>query len=141
MNNEIIWRLHLTSSPERVFQFLDTAEGRAAFWAEEAVEEAGTIRFHFLNNLLEHSPILERDPPRRFAVRYFGAETIFDLAPDGRGGCDLTLTAKGVSADGWHEFNAGWVSVLMVMKAVVDHGVDLRTHDPNRSWWQRYVNQ
>jgi len=35
---------------------------------------------------------------------------------------------------------AGWVSVLMALKAAVDHGVDLRNHDPQRTWDQGYAD-
>jgi uncharacterized protein YndB with AHSA1/START domain len=141
MTEDILWRLHLTSPPERVFSFLDTAQGRAAFWAEGAVEADGAIGFRFLDGTIERSPVLLREPPRRFALRYFGAETVFDLEPDGAGGCDLSLAAYGVPAEEWAETHAGWVSVLMALKAAADHGVDLRTHDPGRSWRRRYVNQ
>ena len=32
------------------------------------------------------------------------------------------------------EVTAGWVSVLLAMKAAVDYGVDLRNHDETRTW-------
>ena len=35
---------------------------------------------------------------------------------------------------------AGWVSVLMAMKAYVDHGVDLRNHNENRVWSNGYAD-
>jgi hypothetical protein len=38
------------------------------------------------------------------------------------------------------EMAAGWVSVLMAMKAAVDHGVDLRNHDASRSWSNGYAD-
>ena len=34
---------------------------------------------------------------------------------------------------------AGWASVLLCLKAAVDHGVDLRNHDPQRAWANGYV--
>ena len=43
--------------------------------------------------------------------------------------------------DEWHaEVNAGWVSVLMALKAMAEHGVDLRNHDAERTWWQGYCD-
>jgi len=33
-----------------------------------------------------------------------------------------------------------WVSVLMNLKARADHGVDLRNHDPARTWTKGYVD-
>jgi hypothetical protein len=35
----------------------------------------------------------------------------------------------------------GWVSWLLVLKAVADFGVDLRNDSPERAWNQRYVDQ
>jgi hypothetical protein len=35
---------------------------------------------------------------------------------------------------------AGWVSVLLALKAAVDFGVDLRNHDPERTWSTGFVD-
>jgi hypothetical protein len=35
---------------------------------------------------------------------------------------------------------AGWVSVLLALKAAVDFGVDLRNSDPARRWEDGYVD-
>lgn len=53
---------------------------------------------------------------------------------DGRGGTDLSFHDEGVPREHLAETLAGWVSVLMCLEAAVDHGVDLRNHDPRRSW-------
>jgi hypothetical protein len=84
---------------------------------------------------------LSKDRPRRVAVEYFGARLPeFVLADDGRGGTDLTLTETGVPAK-WREENwAGWVSVLMALKAAVDFDADVRSHDPQRTWGQGFVD-
>ncbi|NNE99562.1 MAG: hypothetical protein HKN25_11135, partial [Pyrinomonadaceae bacterium] len=65
---------------------------------------------------------------------YFGSNVKFTLDDDGSGGTDLTLRCTGVNKDSREEVIAGWVSVLMAMKAAVDHGVDLRNHDASRTW-------
>jgi hypothetical protein len=28
----------------------------------------------------------------------------------------------------------GWIQVMLCLKAAVDHNVDLRNHDPSRTW-------
>ena len=132
---EIRWRVHLASSPEAVYDLLATDEGRAQFWAESALERDGAIEFAFPNGMLTRGAVLAAEPPRRFAVDYFGSETSFELEPDGEGGTDLTLTAKGDA-----ESLAGWVSVLLALKAAADFGVDVRNHDPRRSWSQGYCD-
>ena len=137
----IRWRLHLPVAPERVFDALATDEGRAAFWAESAVEADGAIEFRFVQGDTTRSRILERAPPRIFAIDYFGAVARFELLSDGAGGTDLLLTHTGVPAHEWNEVHAGWLNVLLPLKAWLAHGVDLRNHDATRSWGQGYADQ
>jgi hypothetical protein len=74
--------------------------------------------------------ILAAEPRRKFAVNYYGdTEVVFTLFADGAGGCDLTVRD---SSDG-AETMAGWVSVLLALKAAADFGVDLRNHDSGRT--------
>jgi uncharacterized protein YndB with AHSA1/START domain len=136
----IHWSLHLRSPPHMVYQMLATDEGRARFWAESAIETNGEIHFHFPNGLHWRGKILERVPPHRFQVEYFGnSVTTFELADDGAGGTDLTLTDVGVPASDRTQVIAGWVSVLLALKAAVDFHIDLRNHDPQRTWEQGFV--
>jgi len=137
----IRWLIHLTSSPEEVFQLLSTDGGRAQFWAESAKEMDGFVSFQFPNGMSWRGEILENDPSGLFAIVYLGETiTAFALSDDGKGGTDLTLTDKGVPLEDQHEVLAGWVSVLMALKATVDFGVDLRNHDPSRTWDQGYAD-
>jgi uncharacterized protein YndB with AHSA1/START domain len=136
----ITWRLHLRSAPAAVYELLATDAGRARFWAESAVERDGAIEFIFPGGQRWRGAILERRPPQRFAVVYYGgSSTTFELADDGAGGTELTLTDVGVPEADRPEVVAGWVSVLMALKAAADFGVDLRNHDSGRSWEQGYV--
>lgn len=68
----IRWRLHLAASPADVFDYLATDEGRAQFWAESAVERSGAIEFRFPSGMALSGKILANQPPRRWAVEYFG---------------------------------------------------------------------
>lgn len=137
----IRWRMHLPVTPEQAFAALDTDDGRATFWAESAVEADGAIEFRFSNGYTTRSRILERDPPRVLALDYFGAAARFELTADGAGGTDLLLTHTGVPAGEWNEVHAGWLNVLFPLKAWLAHGVDLRNHDPARSWDEGYADQ
>lgn len=137
----IRWRMHLPVPPAAVFAALDSDEGRAAFWAESAPEADGRVEFHFPNGYVHEAELLERQPPTTWAVRYFGTPARFELADDGDGGTDLLLTHEGVSAGDWCEVHAGWLNVLFPLKAWLVHGVDLRNHDPARSWAQGYADQ
>jgi uncharacterized protein YndB with AHSA1/START domain len=137
----IRWRMHLPVPPDRVFSALDSDTGRASFWAESAVEFDGAIEFRFSNGYACRSKILVREPPRVLAIDYIGGLARFELAPDGAGGTDLLLSHHGVGYEEWNEVHAGWLNVLFPLKAWLAHGVDLRNHDPVRSWDQGYADQ
>ena len=136
----IRWKMHFNSPREKVYDALATDSGRASYWAESAPEDAGQITFHILNYEPFSGRILRREPSRAFAFEYFGTIVEFTLEDDSRGGTDLSLVATEVDESMRMEMVAGWISVLMAMKAAVDHGVDLRNHDPARSWVQGYVD-
>lgn len=134
------WQLHLASPVSKVYAALATDAGRASFWAESAEEREGVIHFVFPNGATWAGRILEATPPQRFAVEYYGGSVArFVLAEDGAGGTELILTDTGVPPEDRAEVTAGWVSVLLALKAAVDFGVDLRNHDPKRSWDTGYV--
>ena len=138
--NRVMWRLHLRSSPETVYHLLSSDEGRSRFWAESAIETNGQIDFKFPDGQMWRGKILDAEAARLFRVEYLGGSTTtFLLEPDGEGGTDLTLIDEGVPAPDHLEVVAGWVSVLMTLKAAADFGVDLRNHDPNRTWADGYV--
>jgi uncharacterized protein YndB with AHSA1/START domain len=137
----IRWRIHLTSPPEHVYRMLSTDKGRAQFWAESTTQTGKSITFHFPNGETWRGEVLAQDAPRLFQVSYYGGSVAtFELAGDGTGGTDLTLVDRGVPDAYRCEVMAGWVSVLMALKAAVDHGVDLRNHDPARTWSQGYAD-
>lgn len=120
---------------------LTTDLGRASFWAGSAVERNGSIHFVFPTATAWSGEILVAEPPIRFAVRYYGGSTaVFMLRNDVHGGTDLTLTDTSVAAADRTEVIAGWVSVLLPLKAAVDFGVDLRIHDPLRQWDNVYAD-
>jgi uncharacterized protein YndB with AHSA1/START domain len=137
----IEWRLRLAASPATIHRMLATDDGRTRFWAESAVERDGAITFVFPDGQTWRGAILANEPPHRFAVVYFGGSTTtFELSDDGAGGTDLRLTDTGVAPADRLETTAGWVSVLLALKAAVDFGVDLRNHDPHRTWAQGFAD-
>jgi uncharacterized protein YndB with AHSA1/START domain len=135
------WRMHLRVPPEIVYAALDSDEGRAAFWAESAVEREGRIEFRFINGDAYTGRVLDRRWPHCWAVEYFGGEARFELAADRQGGTDLLLTHTSIGTEEWNEVHAGWLNVLFPLKAWLVHGVDLRNHDPRRSWDHGYADQ
>lgn len=134
------WKMHFASPPQKVFEVLATDEGRASFWAESAPERDGRITFNFIGHEPYTGRVLRREPTRLFAIEYFGSQVEFTMEPDGAGGTDLSLVSTQVDESIRMEVVAGWVSVLMAMKAAVDHGIDLRNHDASRTWEDGYAD-
>ena len=98
------------------------------------------IHFVFPNQAEWKGKILENVPPKRFQVEYYGGTiATFELDPDSSGGTDLTLTDQGIPENDRSEVLAGWVSVLLALKASVDFGIDLRNHNPKWTWDEGYV--
>ena len=63
-------------------------------------------------------------------MQYYGNSiTTFTLKDDGKDGTELILTDEGVPLPDRTEVIAGWVSVLMNLKAGIDYGIDLRNHE------------
>jgi uncharacterized protein YndB with AHSA1/START domain len=140
-DGSIRWRIHLRSSPAAVYELLATGSGRARFWARRAEETAGVVRFEFANGQRLVAEILERSPPQRFALTYFGGSRVtFELASNGSGGTDLELREEDVPESERLDNLAGWVTVLLALKAAADFHVDLRNDDPARPWEDGYVD-
>lgn len=135
----IDWRVHFSSPPESVWAAWTTDEGRAHFWAETSRGDDSGFHLGFINGERLRVELVEARAPERLVFRYFGGSTVIvELAPDGRGGCDLRLREEGAPEPLAN--HAGWVSVLLACKAAVDFGVDLRSHDPGRSWDSGFVD-
>ncbi len=137
---DIKWKLHLKSSPQKVFEFLSTSDGRKKFWAESAEEKEGYINFSFINGQEYKSEIIKCQPHSLYEIDYFGWVLRFELADDGSGGTDLTMTNFAVSDDEYLDVYAGWLSVLFALKGAVDFNIDLRNHDKNRTWDNLFVD-
>jgi uncharacterized protein YndB with AHSA1/START domain len=139
-SGRITWRIHLSSSRLTVFDFITTDSGRSRFWAESTHERDGVVEFQFPNGTSTTSEVRAHQRPHRFALTYFDSHVEFLLDEDGNDGTDLTLTDEATPGDDRSETLAGWVSVLLALKAAADFGFDLRNHDPERSWDDGYAD-
>lgn len=137
---EIVWRLHLSAPPERVYEAWLDVNAHPRFWCERSRLVPEGFEFEFIDGTQERCAVLESIPASLIRLRYFGARVEIALAA-ASGGTDLTLTARDVSASDWEDTHAGWLNVLLPFKAWVDFGIDLRNHDPARTWRRRYVDQ
>ncbi len=136
----ITWKLHLKSDPKSVYDLLSTSAGRSKFWSEEATEEDGIIHFVFPNGQKYKSRIIKTIPDQEFHLDYFNSLVKFHLNSSENGGTDLLLINENVSESDFAEVNAGWVSVLMNLKAVADFQCDLRNHNPKKTWDEGYAD-
>lgn len=137
----IEWRLHLKSSPHKLFEYWATDEGRARFWCEQSVTTERGFTLHFVNGHSLEVELTEAVRAERLVFRYFGGSTVtVTFAPDGLGGCDVHLSEQDVQPSEHLENYAGWVSVLLALKAAADFGFDLRSHDPSRTWDESFVD-
>lgn len=136
----IVWRLRLTSAPERVFAAWLSPPDHERFWCERSDVQPDGFRQHFIDGTVAFCAVEETTAPVHIRLRYF--MTRVDVHLERRGdGTDLTLTVLDVEPHEWHDVHAGWLNVLLPFKAWVDFGVDLRNHDPLRTWAQRYADQ
>lgn len=137
-HRRICWRVFVRAPVAGIFDLIATDKGRCRFWCESSQTKNGLIEMRFPNGVSTHAEILVQKPPHALELVYFAAPTKFSLSAKG-GGCVVELTAD-VEADEFDETNAGWVSVLLNLKAVGEFGVDLRNHDAACSWDQGYVD-
>jgi uncharacterized protein YndB with AHSA1/START domain len=139
-DREIVWRLRLAAAPGRVHAAWLDPEQHARFWCERSERSPAGFRQEFADGTVGDCELVESAPPERIVFRYFGSRVRIELAARD-GGTDLTLTCDEVPAHDFLDMHAGWLNVLLPLKAWVDFGVDLRNHDPARTWRERYVDQ
>ena len=131
--------VHFASAPEAVWQAGRPMRWRERFWAEASLGDEDGFDLGFINGETLRVEIVEARPDALLVFRYFGGSTVtLEFAPDGSGGCDLRLREQGAPEPIGNY--AGWVSVLLACKAAVDFGIDLRSHDPGRSWDSGFVD-
>ena len=134
------WRVELPASPEKVYAMLTTDAGREMFWAESSHRHDDRIELSFSDGTTECAAIVDERSPHSFAIRYFGALTTFELSPLVDGRTLLEVRAQDVPPGDQVDVAAGWVSVLLCLKARLTTGVDLRNHAPSQSWRNGFVD-
>lgn len=134
----VYWKVYIAETPQTVFKYLSTDRGREKFWAEQSVEQGESIYFTFPNGQKVKAQILKHQPPGQFSLVYFAQAVHFTLEKAGTGTI-LHLKTQ-VPMEEHAEVSTGWVSVLMNLKAVINHDVDLRNHDSSKTWSEGFVD-
>ena len=140
MTSEFKWKLNLRSSPAEVYRMISTDRGRSKFWADSSIEKNGFIHFKFPGGQTYRSQIIEAQEEAIYKIEYFHSIVTFYLIGNSSGGTDLTLKNEQVPPEEYNDSYAGWISVLLNLKAVVDYQVDLRNHNPDKTWDRLYVD-
>lgn len=125
---------------EAVFECLTTKSGIESFWAERAIIKENYVMFEFPNGMNYTSKIYEISYPTDFQLDYFKSKLHIQLFRADKGGTILSLLNDQVADPEFAEVSAGWVSVLMNLKAVLDYNCDLRNHDGEKTWDQGFIN-
>lgn len=137
---EVCWRIHCVRPPHEVFEALTDPEQQQRYWCERATATASGYRFEFIDGTVADCEIVGRRTGEWLILRYFQSRVEIRLEA-AASGTDLTLTATDIPGPDWLEVYAGWINVLLPLKAWVDFGIDLRNHDPARTWRERFVDQ
>jgi uncharacterized protein YndB with AHSA1/START domain len=132
------WQLQLRSPVDRVFELLATDSGREQFWVEDSKQQGDVLDFRYPGGATLSCRILEYRAPASFAITHFDGTTVHFTLEASEGGTHLLLEERGLTGEGLAENRAGWVSVLMALKARADFDVDLRNHHPARTWETGY---
>ncbi len=134
------WRVNLSAPRELVFDLLTPDLETDPYRASSAGQFDSENGWIAPEGAHLKDATLDLLPPRRIVARYAGGGVAtLDLTDDGRGGTDLRLTDIGQQAEDRTELVAGWVSVLLALKASVDFSLDLRDHDHRTFWTGAYV--
>ena len=139
INNEIYWNVKIKASPSKVYEMLNTAEGRSKFWAESASEKEECVYFKFPNNQEYVSRIINRVKNKEWTIDYFNSLVNFTLESPDKEYTILKMVNRDVPKFEIEEVNAGWVSVLLSLKCACQWDLDLRNHDLSCTWDDHYV--
>jgi uncharacterized protein YndB with AHSA1/START domain len=128
---DILHRVGITATPEKVYEALTTVDGLAAWWTTDTSEDGdGTVRFRFGEVGGFDMKVLDLQPGKRVLwevldgpAEWIGTTVSFDLAQDAE--WTIVLFAHA----GWREpveflshCSTKWAIFLMSLKALVETG-------------------
>lgn len=131
-------RIRVAAAPAAVYERFATDAGRETFLCESSRSRHGRSVLRFPNGESTAMRVTGFAADRRIEFDYFGDSVCVEFRAGDAGTVVELRTA--VAARDHAEILAGWVSVLLALKAAVDHGVDLRNHEPALSWDNGFVD-
>lgn len=132
------WQVYIKARKSEVYKYLTEDNLRERFWVEKSETNGHNVVFQFPNGVTTVCNFLSQTPDTQVKLTYFDTLVEFDLQ-ELESGTVLKLSNTGISDTDYEEILAGWVSVLLSLKAAVQFNVDIRNHDARRCWDQRFV--
>lgn len=136
----IQFSIFTSASAGEVFERIATDAGRRSFWVESSTETAGMVQLRFPNDQSLDCEILARKAHQHFSLTYFGGSHVEFRIMEVADGCVVRLTETRLTDESWTENRAGWVSVLLNLKSVLENGADLRNHNSAYTWNDGFVD-
>ncbi len=143
-------RIAIDASPKKVFQAW-TDDNIVPRWftvkAEMEPKKKGGIYWEWLGGDKLETKTIDYVRNKKFVFPFGskGEQVAITIVPDGNGSiCELRQTK--MKTDPKSRINMhmgckqGWTFFLTNLKSYLEHGVDLRSHDPNRCYKRNYIN-
>ena len=135
------WRVLINATAADVYRAVSTDEGRAGFWVATSRSTASGITLEFFDGTSWTGRMLRATPDRAVELTYLGGGTVvLEILPVSQSQCIVAVTDRPTNPVDWLANYAGWVAVLLNLKATAEFGVDLRNRDGARSFEQGFVD-
>ena len=143
-------RIAIDTSPEKVFQAW-TDDKIVTKWftvkAEMEPKKKGRIFWEWLGCDKLDTKNIDFVPNKKFVFPFGskGEQVAITIVPDSSGAiCELRQTKMKTDPKSRIAMHMGckqgWTFFLTNLKSYLEHGIDLRSHDTNRSYNQNFVN-
>ncbi|MCB2230828.1 SRPBCC domain-containing protein [bacterium] len=145
-----VLRIEIAASPARVFRAWTESDEVQAWFPEKAESEpkkGGRYYLEFLGGDIADMKFLEFRKPNKVVftfgdkgetvtvrIRKAGKKTICELEQSGMSTSPKSRVHMHMGC------KTGWVFFLTNLKAYLEHGIDLRSHDRRKTYNQSYVN-
>lgn len=143
-------RIAISASPEKVFKAWTHGPTIAKWFSVKAKMEpkkGGKVSFEWLGGDKMDDTVIAVTKNRKLVIPFGhkGEKVEVTIKKDGRGSiCELhQYDMKTSKKDKIHMHmgcKTGWVFFLTNLKSVLEKRIDLRSHDPKRSYTQHFVN-
>lgn len=132
-----VYRAFATRSGMESFFISDmrAAGPKAPRGPDELFQKGDSYSWRWLVGKLSEGEVIEADEPLCVGFTFGEAKVRVELAEE-NGGTLLTLTQYDMPDSESHRVNlhmncrGGWIYHLTVLRGVLEHGIDLRDHDP-----------